>query len=213
MLSKTLTLWVGIWLLATFAGCDRNIEDFKPGEEASPPDLARIFPAPAGGVGSAAGAQENAEAGDGATPRAAFPPSRTEARTDAPTQPRPGERAGAAGSSAPIAGTIEIASDLADSAPAGSILFVIARPEGARGGPPLAVVRIAEPRFPLSFAIGPEDVMIPSMQFAGPISLSARLDADGNAMTRSAGDISSAVAASLAPGAEGVRLVLSETGQ
>ena len=96
--------------------------------------------------------------------------------------------------------------------PDGGVLFVIARPQGATGGPPLAVLRIPSPEFPLAFTIGPENVMIPSMQFAGAISISARLDADGNAMTRGSGDISSATVEGLSPGAEGVRLVLSERG-
>ena len=48
------------------------------------------------------------------------------------------------------------------------------------------------------------------MRFAGEISLSARLDADGNAMTRTAGDISSATVAGLSPGDAGVRLLLAE---
>ena len=90
------------------------------------------------------------------------------------------------------------------------VLFVIARPQGASGGPPLAVLRIPNPEFPLAFSIGPENVMIPTMQFAGAISLSARLDADGNAMTRGPGDISSVVVDGLEPGAAGVELALSE---
>ena len=113
---------------------------------------------------------------------------------------------------AEIRGEIDLASELTLVRPAGGVLFVIARPQGATGGPPLAVLRIPSPEFPLAFTIGPENVMIPSMQFAGAISISARLDADGNAMTRGSGDISSATAEGLSPGAEGVRLVLSERG-
>lgn len=76
----------------------------------------------------------------------------------------------------------------------------------------MAVLRIPNPDFPLAFSIGPENVMIPSMQFAGAISLSARLDEDGNAMTRGAGDLSSGVKEPLSPGASGVQIVLSERG-
>ena len=179
-------------------GCDRNIEPHQPGEEPRQPDLARIFPGPPGGAGSAEIQGEN----EGATPRGAVPP----ARAAAPPVAR------AAGGSAPIQGEIDLAPELTPVRPAGGVLFVIARPQGATGGPPLAVLRIPSPEFPLAFTIGPENVMIPSMQFAGAISISARLDADGNAMTRGAGDISSATAEGLSPGAEGVRLVLSERG-
>ena len=74
------------------------------------------------------------------------------------------------------------------------------------------MLRIPSPDFPLSFSIGPDDVMIPTMRFEGNISLTARLDADGNAMTRGEGDISSAVEEPLSPGASGVQLLLSERG-
>jgi hypothetical protein len=183
-------------------GCDRNIEAYQPGEESSEPDLAHIFPAPAGDLGSAEEA-ETATAATGQPARQALPPSRAEAAP--PT-------AAAAPIAEPITGRIGISPELAAARPADGILFVIARPAGARGGPPLAVVRIADPSFPLDFTIGPEHVMIPSMQFAGSISLSARLDADGNAMTRAAEDLSSPVAEGLAPGSTGVELVLSERG-
>lgn len=196
--------------LVVLGACDRNIEPYRPGEEARPPDLGRIFPGPPGGIGEAG----NAGDPEGRTARAAMPPTRAEAgRTGAPQS-----EAGAAGAPAvsqgagPIQGRIEIDPELASGLPDGGVLFVIARPQGARGGPPLAVLRIPAPRFPLDFSIGPENVMIPSMRFAGPIALSARLDADGNAMTRGPEDVSSPVEAPLSPGETGIRLLLSERG-
>ena len=188
-----LSLFVGFASVA----CDRNIEPYQPGEEARAPDLARIFPAPPGGVGSAEGQNEN----EGGTPRGAVPPTRAEGS---------GPSGGAAAAGGAIVGEISLAPELAMARPDQGVLFVIARPQGATGGPPLAVLRIPNPDFPLDFSIGPENVMIPTMQFAGPISLSARLDADGNAMTRGAGDISSPVLEGLEPGAAGVRITLSE---
>ena len=196
------------WLVvvAGTAACDRNIEPYRPGEEPSEPDLARIFPSGAGGP-SSEGAEAAAQAGNrssAAAARGAVPPSRAEA--GGPAAPVAG------GSAAAIAGTIEIADGLAGSAPASGILFVIARPEGVRAGPPLAVLRIPSPRFPVRFEIGPENVMIPTMRFEGSISLSARLDADGNAMTRGDSDLSSAVIEPLSPGANDVELILSQRG-
>ncbi len=181
-------------------GCDRNVEPYQPGEQPRDPDLARIFPGPPGGVGSV----QNAGSASGTPDRTALPPSRAEGSATAAT---PAEAAGA-----PIEGVVELAPELAAARPDGGVLFVIARPQGARGGPPLAVLRIPSPSFPLEFSIGPDDVMIPSMTFAGAISLSARLDADGNAMTRGAGDISSPVLEPLSPGTTGVALRLSERG-
>jgi len=203
-------------LVGLALACDRNIEPYQPGEEPREPDLARIFPGPpagaaAGMAGGVEGGAPMAAAGGGGTresqgagaSRAAFPPSRTEGA---------GDVGGGAPAGQPISGRIEVAPALAGEAPEGAILFVIARPEGATGGPPLAVLRIPGPEFPLEFEIGPGDVMIPSMRFEGPISLSARLDADGNAMTRGATDLSSAVAGSLSPGTTGVTLVLAQKG-
>lgn len=180
-------------------GCDRNVEPYLEGEEPSQPDLARIFPDQAGGAGSIAqGARDS-----GIPDRTALPPSRAEGSDVAAT----------AQGAAPIEGVIELAIELAAERPAGAVLFVIARPQGSQGGPPLAVLRIPNPDFPLEFSIGPEDVMIPSMQFVGPISLSARLDEDGNAMTRGAGDISSVTAEPLNPGEMGIEIVLSKRGE
>jgi hypothetical protein len=179
-------------------GCDRNIEAYQPGEEPSQPDLAKIFPGPPESEASAGATARDA----GRPDRMALPPSRAEGSAVAET----------ASAAAPILGVIDLAPEVAAARPDGGVLFVIARPQGARGGPPLAVLRIPNPEFPLEFSIGPENVMIPSMQFAGAISLSARLDADGNAMTRGANDISSAVQESLSPGATGVEIVLSQRG-
>ena len=186
-------------------GCDRNIESFQPGEKSSPPDLARIFPGPPPSAQTARDLSENGRAPD----RAAMPPSRAEGSfvtADSTSQTSGAEAA------AVIEGAIELPEEFASERPALAILFVIARQQGVERGPPLAVLRVAEPVFPYVFRIGPDDVMIPSMRFEGAISLSARLDADGNAMTRSPEDISSPVLHSLAPGATGIRLVLSDRG-
>jgi hypothetical protein len=184
-----------VTLMGFMFGCDRNIEPYKPGEQSSQPDLARIFPGPAAGTAATETVNANSKIPD----RSSLPPSRAEGSAV------PNRTGGPA-----IEGRIELAAEL--TRPDAGVLFVIARPQGSQGGPPLAVLRIADPEFPLEFRIGPENVMIPSMRFEGAISLSARLDADGNAMTRGSGDISSPVQEPLAPGASGVTLVLDERG-
>jgi hypothetical protein len=72
------------------------------------------------------------------------------------------------------------------------------------------VQRIAEPKLPLDFSIGPDDRMIQQMPFAGPLRLSARLDADGNAMTRLPGDLQGSAASEVEPGASGVAIVIDQ---
>lgn len=199
------------WLAAGLAvaglvGCDRNIEPYQPGEEPRPPDLARIFPGPpAGSAGAMAG---GAGAASGAADRAAFPPSRTEGARGAAGDAMAGADAAGEAVGAPISGRVELAAEAAGRQPSPAVLFVIARPQGATGGPPLAVVRIPDPVFPVDFEIGPDDVMIPTMRFAGPIALTARLDGDGNAMTRADSDLASGEIAPQEPGATGVALVL-----
>jgi hypothetical protein len=100
-----------------------------------------------------------------------------------------------------IRGTIAAPADAA-----GGVLFLFVRPAGVEGGPPLAVQRIPAPAFPLPFAIGPRDAMIPGGPFPDRVTVEARLDADGNAMTEGLGDVSAR--ADVAPGASGVDLTL-----
>jgi hypothetical protein len=86
------------------------------------------------------------------------------------------------------------------------VLFVIARSAG--GGPPLAVKRLPIGPFPLAFEIGPADVMIAGRPFAGPITLSARIDRDGNPLTRDPGDAGATLPSAIEPGARDVELLL-----
>lgn len=170
-------------------GCDRNIEPFVPGEMPAQPDLRKIFPP------GAEQAQKEmapaAEPGRGAPPMAPAAPS--EAAADA---------------GAPVRGRITLAPAVASRAARNGILFIVARRGGA--GPPLAVKRIEAPQFPLDFEIGPDDRMIQAMPFSGPLELTARLDGDGNASTRSPGDLQGAAAGPVDPGAGGVEIVLGE---
>ena len=105
-----------------------------------------------------------------------------------------------------ISGTIEIASDLQAKARGKPVLFLIARKGG--GGPPLAVVRVANPRFPLAFEISKRNVMIPGVPFEGMVSLSARLDADGSAGPAGAGDLEGRTAQPVRVGEKNVRIVI-----
>lgn len=93
--------------------------------------------------------------------------------------------------------------------PSGAVLFVIARPRGIERGPPLAVKRVATPSFPQAFQLTAQDVMQPGRAFEGPLSITARLDQDGNAMSKSPGDwVSKPVLADV--GGAPVKVVLDE---
>jgi len=172
--------------VAALSACDRNVGPYVPGEEPQQPDLSQIFP-------------EGAE-------RAA----RNAGPTGIPDAPDPqgGRGLDASAQAPPIRGVVEVSTELAGRVPSGGVLFLIARSGG--GGPPLAVVRVAEPSFPLSFEIGPENRMIPTIPFAGELQLSARLDQDGDAASRAPGDLQGVAEGAHAPGATGVTITLSE---
>lgn len=103
-----------------------------------------------------------------------------------------------------ISGTVTLGEGV--ESPSGGVLFVIARAPGA--GPPLAVKRLAAGPFPVRFSIGQGDVMMPGRRFEGAIRLSARIDLDGNPLSRGEGDLTAELGAALEPGATGVELVL-----
>ena len=88
-----------------------------------------------------------------------------------------------------ISGKITIDPKLGTNIDPNAALFIIARRAGGAAGPPLAVRKIDKPTFPLSYSLGQENVMIQGTPFAGKINISARLDKDGNAMTREAGNV------------------------
>jgi hypothetical protein len=103
-----------------------------------------------------------------------------------------------------IRGTID-----APAGATGGVLFLFVRPAGATGGPPLAVQRVPSPTFPREFVIGPQDAMVAGGPFPDRITIEARLDQDGNAMTEGPDDLSAR--SETAPGSTGVALTLAPT--
>jgi hypothetical protein len=175
--------------LATLAACNRHVEPYDPNEKVEQPDLSKIFP-------------EGAERALARTPNAPPPsPAELEAGAPAPTGMTAAENAGP-----PIRGTVELAPGA--TAPGGSMLFVIAR--AGEAGPPTAVLRVQDPKFPFAFAIGAENRMIAGMPWQGPLRVSARLDLDGNVMTRDAGGLEGTAPNAASPGDTGVVVVLQE---
>lgn len=184
---STLRLTQLILLLAlggSLLHCDRAVLPFDPDERVEVPDLSKIFP-------------------PGSEQTSSGPPADLAALPDpAGSQ---GQRGSADAPDPSIRGEVRLAEG--QTAASGAILFVIART--GSGGPPVAVKRFPNPTFPLTFQVGPADRMLENVPFRGPFQLSARLDGDGNATTRQAGDLAGEAAGSIAPGARGVLLVLS----
>jgi hypothetical protein len=197
---RTFTKLCTTLVLVAFASmalhCDRGIEPFDPDEEPVSPNLARIYP--------------EGSKGTAGPPGAGMPSAQPAAQLDSrqgDTRQRTAQPASSdAGDT--ISGVIEIGDAIDDSRPADAMLFIIARSQPT--GPPLAVLRVPSASFPHSFEIGQAQVMIPTLKFAGQVRLSARLDSDGNAMTKLPGDLVGEVAIPLLPGASGVVLVLDQ---
>jgi len=173
-------------LPAALTGCDRNVEPFAD-DAVEEPDLSKIFPEAAGG-------------------EAELPPVMPPPGAGAAGVVGAGAAAGGAGAAGVLRGVVRLAPGAEGRAPPGAVLFVIAR--NAAAGPPTAVLRLPQPQFPLRWEIGPAQRMMEGTPFAGPFALSARLDADGNATTRGAGDWSGRAPGRHFPGDAGIEIVL-----
>ena len=88
-----------------------------------------------------------------------------------------------------LSGTITVASSLKNKLAPSDTLFIIVRRGMGGEGPPAAVKKISSPRFPLKFSIGAQDSMVPGTTLEGKLSISVRVDKDGNPGTRTAGDL------------------------
>ena len=86
-----------------------------------------------------------------------------------------------------ISGTVKVAPDLAKDVTPTSILYVIARPEGQKAGPPAAVLRMGAPKFPATFELGAENMMMGG-EFKGPYDITVKLSKTGDVIT-SPGDL------------------------
>jgi cytochrome c-type biogenesis protein CcmH len=106
-----------------------------------------------------------------------------------PSQKAPTVAPTAGSSAQTISGQITVDAKLKEKVDHRSALFLIARQAGGAAGPPLAVKKIDRPTFPLSYSLGQENVMMQGRPFTGKINISARLDKDGNAVTREAGNL------------------------
>ena len=102
-----------------------------------------------------------------------------------------------------LRGTVRLANGVT---PPNGVLFVIARSQA--GGPPLAVRRLPAGPFPVDFVLGPEDGMIAGQPLSGPVQLTARLDSDGDPLTRLEGDLAASALDGVEIGATGIELIL-----
>jgi len=81
-----------------------------------------------------------------------------------------------------ITGTVTLAKGV--EAKPGGVLFVFAKSPGVAGGPPLAVLRVADPKFPVKFELGAKNAMMPGTPFKGPFTVTARYSPSGDAIDK-----------------------------
>jgi cytochrome c-type biogenesis protein CcmH len=104
-----------------------------------------------------------------------------------------------------LAGTIRIAPSLAKGIGPGDALFVIAR-KGP--GPPLAAKRIANPTFPVSFHLGPDDMVMARGAFQGEVFVSARVSRGGVAGPARPGDLEGSYPALVKIGGQPIEILI-----
>jgi hypothetical protein len=178
LLACLVKVWPCAALILALVSCDRRTEPFIPLEQ-EPPAPERPVRIPG---------LETPDPRD---------PALLEARRD------PALQAERVAGEALLSGTLRLAAG--SSPPEGGVVFVIAR--GA-SGPPLAVKRLAMGEFPLAFSLGPRDVMIPGRRLEGRITLGARVDGDGDPLTRDPDDLEGWLGTPVEPPAANLEILL-----
>jgi cytochrome c-type biogenesis protein CcmH len=89
---------------------------------------------------------------------------------------------------APSGPSVHISLSLEGAKPSpNAVLFIMARAPGQTAGPPAAVKRIANPTFPLEIDLSAADSMM-GQPLPATVRIEARLDSDGDAMTKNPSD-------------------------
>jgi hypothetical protein len=158
----------------------------------------------------------NPSAGAGRSPLpASGPPSATAVALPVPpARPAPaGDASKTTGDSGAgvITGKITLAAAVAKARPSGTLYLVARRPSDnpdARGTL-IAVKRMPADRFPLPFNLTAADMPFQNGPFDGELTLSARIDQDGDPLTHEKGDVFGTLPA-VKVGARNVKLVLDQ---
>lgn len=114
-----------------------------------------------------------------------------------------------------VAGTITLADALKGELKPGSVLFIIARRDTGDGqrGMLLAAKKVegvTAESFPLKYTVTQQDVMMQGTALNGTVRISARLDQDGDAISKSPGDIAGEATAAHPVGTEAVDFILDQ---
>ncbi len=84
-------------------------------------------------------------------------------------------------------------------------LFIIVKDVG---GVPIAVKRVVNPQFPLSFVVGADDLLIPSLHPKSPLTIEAELNSKGRIGPPVSGDFFGVCPYSVGPRQQDVGIVI-----
>ena len=90
-----------------------------------------------------------------------------------------------------IAGQLKLEAKTKDKVKAGDTIFIVVRGAAVAGapGPVLAVRRLEAAAFPMQFQIDSRDAMVAGTAMHAPVTLTVRVDKDGDAMSKNPGDV------------------------
>ena len=88
-----------------------------------------------------------------------------------------------------ISGTLTVDPKLAWKISPSDVLFIIAKRTDGAGGPPVAVARYSDLKFPFKYSLSQDNVMMAGGTFEGKLNVSARVSKSGEAMGQM-GDLS-----------------------
>lgn len=107
-----------------------------------------------------------------------------------------------------VAGVVNLGSGHEDAQNNDWTLFISVRP--LEGGAPIAVYRALKPTFPFNFTLTEMDLMIGTPVKGTGVRVEARLDSDGDAMSRGAGDLYGKAGGNPTVGSKGVEITLGQ---
>ena len=110
-----------------------------------------------------------------------------------------------------ISGVVRIAPQLKKRVQNVRTLFLYLQSE--RGGPPLAVQKLINVKFPYHFILTKNDSMMPGVSFSGRVLVRARLDADGIVGPLTKGDFEGVSRKIVQIGSKNVNVIIAREGK
>jgi hypothetical protein len=115
-----------------------------------------------------------------------------------------------------LTGKITLIEALKDKVKKGSVLFIIVRRDEGEGrrGMMLAAKKVpvtGAAQFPMTYVVTPLDVMMKGTTLAGPVRIEARIDQDGDAISKQPGDLVGVLAQGAKVGQKGLDFALDNT--